>query len=494
MKHHLRKVITIILIASILMSCFSIAASASDYDYDSCLQHYFTKLNDNIPKNLQGSCGYVAMSMLLGYYDMYWNDDFVAQEYETTVPYKTDLNNLDAPALKTENEDWNRYYNDYLRDVGYISMDDFVLEYYSSFVEEKEGEGYLHIDLINMGIDEGYYTFGLPFDSYMSVPLQSANILDLYLDNVFGEARYFDPLGLNSLNNENPPISVNLITSYSTPGYNYDDVLNKMGELLENNIPVIYTAVDVDQNQLLAHSMVAYDTVKDSSGNITDYKFHTGWIDTTTSSDDTTYTTFNDTNLNSLISILWIEIENEETIPHKCCDKYTTIYGYNVCSCDTYEIQHPKHTHKALYDVPMCSAADLSSHCICGTYVKGKHNFVAHYNDSTHYYECACGERTSNEAHNITYTNHSEFYHSGYCDCGYSFENKLHLFENCVPVTGNSSRHSGVCDCGYVGIEAHSWVSYSFKYHKCSKCGLTREHGSNFIEPICSTEPGTETD
>ena len=55
MKHHLRKVITIILVASILMSCFSFVASAdtttTPETYNSVAHHHFAK-TPGVPENV----------------------------------------------------------------------------------------------------------------------------------------------------------------------------------------------------------------------------------------------------------------------------------------------------------------------------------------------------------------------------------------------------------------------------------------------------------
>ena len=49
------------------------------------LQHYFYNLRSNLGNNIAGTCGYVAVGMLLSYYDTFWDDDIVPEEYETTA-------------------------------------------------------------------------------------------------------------------------------------------------------------------------------------------------------------------------------------------------------------------------------------------------------------------------------------------------------------------------------------------------------------------------
>ena len=51
---------------------------------NSFLQHYFYNLRSNLSEN-HSTCGYVAIGMLLSYYDTFWDDDIVPEVYETTA-------------------------------------------------------------------------------------------------------------------------------------------------------------------------------------------------------------------------------------------------------------------------------------------------------------------------------------------------------------------------------------------------------------------------
>lgn len=52
---------------------------------NSFLQHYFYNLRSNFGENKVGTCGYVAVGMLLSYFDTFWDDRIVPEEYETTA-------------------------------------------------------------------------------------------------------------------------------------------------------------------------------------------------------------------------------------------------------------------------------------------------------------------------------------------------------------------------------------------------------------------------
>ena len=46
-----------------------------------CVEDHFQKLKASEAPPSEDSCPYVAMSMLLSYYDAYWNDQFVIDDY-----------------------------------------------------------------------------------------------------------------------------------------------------------------------------------------------------------------------------------------------------------------------------------------------------------------------------------------------------------------------------------------------------------------------------
>ncbi|MDR0831742.1 MAG: hypothetical protein LBM99_02460 [Bacillales bacterium] len=46
------------------------------------MANYYSHLGKNYPTNHLGICGYTAISMLLLYYDTYWNDNFILDNYE----------------------------------------------------------------------------------------------------------------------------------------------------------------------------------------------------------------------------------------------------------------------------------------------------------------------------------------------------------------------------------------------------------------------------
>ena len=66
--------------------------SSNIYQYDSFMESYFDNLTINHGDNTIGSCGYVAIDMLLCYYDTYLNDNIVPEQYD--VPSESSCYNV----------------------------------------------------------------------------------------------------------------------------------------------------------------------------------------------------------------------------------------------------------------------------------------------------------------------------------------------------------------------------------------------------------------
>ena len=379
MKRISRRFISIITILSILVSSvFVMTASADDVvveTYDSCADQYFSELKGNVPKNVVGSCAYVATSMLLAYYDTYWNDNFVPDEYEASTAYPEGVES-GYSTIKTENELWDELDEEY---GGTLSESDFADLYYEDFVEQHLNEGYLHLDLIKIGIDLGLYEEGewfLYHDPYGANLDESAYILEEYLCDIFGDYNYYDYFGANSVL-DTPPLIIKIMRNGDL-GVTNETVIQKMYELVDAGIPVMYRG----SNGTGGHRMIAYDTIKED-GQIVDCILHTGWT-------SGYYTTLSQTEYDEDISILWLEID-ETRIPHVCSNNFLLNNGTSACSCNVYASNHPEHIH--------------SSTLVSNT-------------DTAHTYECDWCGHTTVECHLFTYNSVSNMFHEKRCFCG----------------------------------------------------------------------------
>ena len=54
---------------------------------DRYASYYFNNLNTNFGNNTHGSCGFVAMGMLLSYYDTYWDNSIISSNYDVKSNY-----------------------------------------------------------------------------------------------------------------------------------------------------------------------------------------------------------------------------------------------------------------------------------------------------------------------------------------------------------------------------------------------------------------------
>ncbi len=49
------------------------------------LSAYYSHLHKNMPFNRLGICGYTGISMFLSFYDSYWDDDFIPEQYDSNI-------------------------------------------------------------------------------------------------------------------------------------------------------------------------------------------------------------------------------------------------------------------------------------------------------------------------------------------------------------------------------------------------------------------------
>lgn len=102
---------------------------------------YFFNLKDNFGYNRDGSCGYVSTAMLLNYWDTYWDDNIVPEDYEVrTIANGSNIDySLASPGGRREASS--------LFARGLTKE-----EYYNNVVENSDT--YFHFHMIKIGIDE----------------------------------------------------------------------------------------------------------------------------------------------------------------------------------------------------------------------------------------------------------------------------------------------------------------------------------------------------
>lgn len=135
---------------------------------DNYASYYYKNLTENFGNNTKGSCGYVAIGMLLSYWDTFWDDNMIPENYDMITMLETNSINtsLESPGI----------YREPFSLVGNVTNDQYyqIIEQYSNV--------YFQLKLIQMGKEQfGQYVFdtsssptGMTYDEYLE-------LLDYYL-------------------------------------------------------------------------------------------------------------------------------------------------------------------------------------------------------------------------------------------------------------------------------------------------------------------------
>lgn len=207
---------------------------------------YFSNLRENIGNNRYGSCSYVAIGMLLSFYDSYWSDLFISETYDieptsTFVTYPSaDFSfpsfYAESPGIAFEPTD----------DVESLSLNDYL--YYVA----SNSNVYFQCKLISLSQTYfGTQKFESESNPFGMTFADISGFLGYYLY----EYKNFNTsqVLIDSCNDEN------LVRSY---------VINK----IQNGVPVILRS---QSSSLGGHAFVAYDYDED----LDEIYVHAGWRD-----------------------------------------------------------------------------------------------------------------------------------------------------------------------------------------------------------------------
>ena len=157
-------------------------------NYDTFAESYFEHLKENFGINHHGSCGYVALGMLLSYYDTYWNDSIIPEQYDaSSIGNEVDMvlrenspgivaDKLYAP--ETTNSDANGIYSFNYGES--LSSQDYI---------EKMvlmSDECLHSKLITISNALGYYNQANRGDYCSSTLTERIDVLNTYLSDIAG--------------------------------------------------------------------------------------------------------------------------------------------------------------------------------------------------------------------------------------------------------------------------------------------------------------------
>lgn len=321
------------------------------YQNDKYLSYYFKNLTNNFGNNIKGSCTYVAFAMLLSYYDTYWDDSIIPENYDmVTMLSSNELGlNVESPGIYTENES--------IMPIG-ISTED----YYQAV--ERYSNSHLHLKLIQMGKEKfGQYEFDDPYTPCGLTYYELLDLADCYL---------YDYMGFNT----------SKISHTSTRNNVRQFVINN----IQNGKPVLVRMKSTTITGI-GHAFILYDYDE-----VNDELYgHLGWKSSTYGYEHIKLsTTLYDYFLDAMVFNI--------TTPHSCSNNYKYSEGYNhletYCPCK--HGIHDGHNHNyANYE--WVNNTMHNAECHCGTKTIQGHVVSSDaFNNGQRYATCLlCGGNAS---------------------------------------------------------------------------------------------------
>lgn len=155
----------------------NVSYSSNYYSYDDFKSAYFDNLTYNFGMNYKGSCGYVAMGMLLSYYDTFANDNIIYDAYDVnTVSTSYDfISHRNSPGIIKDVIFGDMNHNP---DEGYY-LDS--VEYYNKMDSYQNMS--FHSKLIIKAALLGYYNFEDNVNPCGSNFNMRKDVLEYYLDS-----------------------------------------------------------------------------------------------------------------------------------------------------------------------------------------------------------------------------------------------------------------------------------------------------------------------
>lgn len=313
---------------------------------DNFAVHYFYNLHYNKSFNAIGTCSYVATTMLLSYYDTYWNDNIIDEKYEMNNQLNfgkfTDIH--DSPGIKSE---LSYYTESYLISCDYWNL------------VESEADNYFHFYLLQLARDHDIASDVAPNSLG---PYAIKELLEYYL---------FKDRGL-----ANCTIDCEQITGFS-------DIRSYAIEKVKQGIPVIVCAKPIGDD---GHTFIIYDYDEDGD----ELYCHVGW------EIDETHIALSSLNYTFYCGAVSINLKGSHSHSNNYVDKTT---GQTYCSC--YFPCHPE--HKCTYT----SDDDCHTYSCGCKYEKDVISFEHEYEykttgDKCHILTCTiCGKTTGTESTHI---------------------------------------------------------------------------------------------
>jgi hypothetical protein len=408
--------------------------------------YYFKNLNlaseGGSAFNLNGTCGYVAVTMLLSYMDTFVNNDFI----QDTIVY----NNQNY----TTGEDGNSNTTVDIKEWGVAP---------NTTAPRPNIE--LHDYLVSLGSDLGM-TSGTGPNDWAELIVGHFNANPVSYSGISSSWLYLleNPV-INQIDNNNPVI-------IGMAGLEYE-FIDEYGNIQYCNETIAY-----------AHAVIVYGYVKTDDGYY--YNAHIGYsgvgrgnliINPTLFGG---YAYMNYDNTAHVCSNEYVYL-TPSGVPINICptEGISNYFGYSYTSLDldyfisyqTSEILIYGHSHKHNIVVSENSNEHIlmCEYCLMNSTVTEEHQYVIYNYDSInqHIKKCIVCDHEELEDHSNTYISHDSDIHTVYCIICRETWNETHNYD---VYSLNETFHIYICDCGYSYTYYHNF-DYIGGWFICRVCG-----------------------
>lgn len=429
---------------------------------------YFENLNNNFGDNINGSCGYVAIGMLLSYANEFLDSTIVPKNFsfnKNGTIYNIDKNSVYSKVSQNEynisnfnnSPGANELFHQFLINYGSnilnnngnliygLSEDDMqkiMLTYLNSFYENYDKIGLRKVTnerYINESSYEETYGFTENYEYYEG----KRNRNDI-ISNVDGNNYEYEFDIIKELDNDNPVIL--------TLTYNANNFYQYLGPI-RNIDGSVEQAVFTPYN---GHAVIAYGYVQTSHGIF--YKCHMGWKDST-----------------GVYKFSDIYVKASDILHGFVLKKFDHDYEYTLESSYVYSNGECELT------IPTQKIYSTKREFVKETCSLTKDN-------NYEYYYCSEHEHLIyKSAHEYNFESLNNQSHLKYCDCGIEFE-VAHTFVH-YDDYNNSHDHVAYCTSCCTGYYDTDGITYSvdseFRHcwvcTKCNKSGIST-HDIGYIE------------
>ena len=267
---------------------------------------YFSNLNKNFGVNSHGTCSYVSLAMLLSFYDSYWNDSYIEEDFEQDSYYEAPTHLPGAmfnPSFDTESPG--------IISEEFEDVTNYTLNEYKLFIEDTT-ETYFQSYLISLAYEM--------FDNYC---FETANSYGMTLYEQTHLLSYYLVYQRNITSLEA------VVSSYNNNEPNFNDEI--IGDILDG-VPLL---LNIYSPTFGYHSVIAYDYDEIDD----EIYVHAGWKN----SDGValTHISLSQLNVTSIDSAL--KIQNNNLNSPNPPSHYHVIDSYYSCTSSDYIYPHNLH-------------------------------------------------------------------------------------------------------------------------------------------------------